>query len=61
MFDIIEYTYLSCDQTLVKASHQVDESVRLHEVTSTSTVSHELHFCTLTAVLKFCGLRVLVL
>ena len=61
MFDIFEYTYLSCDQTLVKASHQVDESVRLHEVTSTSTVSHELHFCTLTAVLKFCGLRVLVL
>ena len=27
MFDIIECAYISCDQTLVKASHRVDESV----------------------------------
>lgn len=27
MFDIIECAYISYDQTLVKASHQEDESV----------------------------------
>jgi hypothetical protein len=29
LFDIIECAYISCHQTLVEASHQVDESVAM--------------------------------